>query len=158
MSGRMRIAPLLSLLLAAMLLVACGGSAERERKNAYVREVNAAQNEFAETVTDVSERITNKSSPKQDRKTLRSFEAAIEDVVAKLRAIDVPEDVQAEHKQLTEAMAGFGTEISKATDALDRPTTRSIAEAQRAITTATQNVNGQIDAAIAAINSKLGAT
>ncbi len=157
MSGQLRIASVLSLLLSALLLAACGGSADRDLKNAYVSEVNAAQNEFASTVTSVSQKITAKSTPAQDRKTLRSFEAAIEDVVAKLRAIDEPEDVKVEHEQLIDAMSGFGAEISKATDALDRPTTRSIAEAQRAITTATQNVNGQIDAAIAAINSKLGA-
>ena len=67
----------------------------------------------------------------------------------------MPEDVETEHKQLISAMTDFGAEIKKATDALSNPDTRSIAEAQRAITTATQTVNGQIDAAIAAINSKL---
>ena len=140
----------------AVTLAACGGDSDtREAKNAYVREVNAAQTQFATTVTSVSQEITPKSSPNEDRRTLERFETAIKDVVETLRGIDVPEDVEGEHKQLIAAMTGFGDEIEKATNALRNPSTRSIAEAQRAISTATQNVNGQIDAAIGAINSKL---
>ena len=157
MSGRLRILSLLSLLLAAVALGACGGADERKEKNAYVQQVNSAQTEFASTVTTVSQRITSKSSSSEDRKTLQQFETAIEDVVAKLRNIKVPADVTSEHKQLVGAMTGFGVDIKKATDALKNPNTRTIAEAQRAITTATQTVNTRIDAAIAAINSKLGA-
>ena len=157
MSGRLRILSLLSLLLAAVALGACGGADERKEKNAYVQQVNSAQTEFASTVTTVSQRITSKSSSSEDRKTLQQFETAIEDGVAKLRNIKVPADVMSEHKQLVGAMTGFGVDIKKATDALKNPNTRTIAEAQRAITTATQTVNTRIDAAIAAINSKLGA-
>lgn len=150
---------LVALVLGAIALSACGddGSSD-EAKNAYVNEVNAAQTGFASTVTSVSQQITSKSSPAQDRRTLERFEAAIADVVEQLRAIDVPKDVEAEHEQLVSAMTDFGSEIRKATAALRNPDTRSIAEAQRAITTATQTVNGQIDAAIAAINSKLRGT
>jgi hypothetical protein len=157
MSGRFRILSVLSLLLAAVALGACGGADERKEKNAYVQQVNSAQTEFASTVTTVSQRITSKSSSSEDRKTLQQFETAIEDVVAKLRNIKVPADVMSEHKQLVGAMTGFGADIKKATDALKNPNTRTIAEAQRAITTATQTVNTRIDAAIAAINSKLDA-
>lgn len=150
---------LAALLLGAVALSACGDDSDsREEKNAYVSEVNAAQTGFASQVTTVSQQITSKSSPNQDRRTLERFEAAIGDVVAQLRGIDVPKAVETEHKQLISAMTAFGTEIKKATDALRDPDTRSIAEAQRAITTATQTVNGQIDAAIAAINSKLRET
>lgn len=156
MSGALRIVSLLAVLLGAVALSACGdGANSREAKNAYVREVNAAQTGFASTVTSVSKQITPKSSANQDRRTLERFETAIEDVVKQLQGIDVPGDVETEHTQLVSAMTDFGDEIEKATAALRNPDTRSIAEAQRAITTATQTVNGQIDAAIAAINSKL---
>lgn len=149
---------LLSLLLAAVAVAlgACGGADERKEQNAYVREVNAAQTEFASEVTTVSQRITPKSSSGQDRKTLQAFETAIADVVAKLQKIKVPGSVTAEHKQLVGAMSGFGADIKKATDALQNPDSGTIAEAQRSIGTATQTVNQRIDAAIAAINSKLG--
>ena len=157
MSGPLRILVGLLLAFAAVALGACGGGDDdRKAKNAYVAEVNTAQNEFAATVTSVSERITNKSSSSQDRKTLQQFQAAIAAVVTNLRGIDVPNGVQSEHEQLVGAMSGFGTEIEKATLALRNPDSRRIAEAQRTIQSATQMVNLRIDAAIAAINSKLG--
>ena len=140
---------------AAVALAACGGEDDREAKNDYVKQVNVAQNEFAANVSTVSERITSKSSSKEDRKTLEQFQAAIDDVVTDLRAIKVPDDVESEHKQLVGAMSGFGAEIKKATLALRNPNSRTIAEAQRTIQAATQTVNVRIDAAIAAINSKL---
>lgn len=150
---------LVALVLGAIALSACGDDgSSREAKNAYVNEVNAAQTGFASTVTSVSQQITSKSSPAQDRRALERFETAIADVVEQLREIDVPKDVEAEHEQLVAAMTDFGSEIKKATAALRNPDSRSIAQAQRAITTATQTVNGQIDAAIAAINSKLRGT
>ena len=159
MPGVLRIVALVLALAGAAVLSACGDdSNSREAKNAYVGDVNAAQVDFASTVRTVSREITPKSSATQDRRTLRRFEAAIADVVKKLEAIEVPDAVVEEHKQLVMAMSGFGDEIKKATDALRRPDTRSIAEAQRAIAAATQTVNGQIDAAIAAINSKLRET
>ena len=160
MSGLLRLLAVIALLAGAGALAACGGGGddEREAKNAYVAEVNTAQTEFASRITTVSQQITDKSSPAQDRRTLQRFETAIDAVVKQLREIEVPDDVETEHKQLVDAMTDFGGEIAKATDALRDPDTRSIAEAQRAVTLATQTVNGQIDAAIAAINSKLRET
>jgi len=140
---------------AAFALVACGGSEEREEKNAYVRQVNAAQAEFAQTVTTVSERITDKSSSSQDRKTLEQFQTAIDDVVSDLRDIDVPGAVDTEHAQLVKAMSGFGSDIRGAISALRNPTQANIEAARKTITSAAQTVNVRIQAAIAAINSKL---
>jgi len=151
----LRILVPLLLAVAALALAACGGEDDQKAKNAYVGEVNAAQNEFADTVQTVSERITPKSSSSQDRKTLEQFQAAIADVVKNLRGIDVPDGVGSEHDQLVAAMSGFGDQIEEATTALRNPDSTKIAEAQRTIQTATQTVNLRIDAAIAAINSKL---
>ena len=137
-------------------LGACGGDDDRKAKNDYVKQVNIAQSEFAANVETVAERITNKSSSSQDRKTLQEFQTAIDDVVADLRAIEEPDAVKSEHAQLVKAMSGFGAEIRKATRALRNPDTNTIAEAQRTIQGATQTVNVRIDQAIAAINSKLG--
>ena len=153
----LRIAALLLLAFAGLALAACGGDDdERRERNEYVRQVNAAQTEFATTVSNVSEQITPESSSREDRRTLRQFQAAIDDVVVDLRDIEVPGNVRAEHNQLIAAMSGFGADIKKATDALRNPDERAIADAQRTIQTATQTVNLRIDSAIAAINSKLG--
>lgn len=155
MSGILRTAALALLAFLGLALVACGGSDEREAKNAYVRQVNAAQVEFAQTVTTVSERITEKSSSRQDRKTLEQFQTAVDDVVTDLRDIDVPGAVQAEHAQLVKAMSGFGSDIRGAISALSNPTQANIEAARKKITSSAQTVNVRIQAAIAAINSKL---
>jgi gas vesicle protein len=146
---------LLALAFAAVAVSACGGNDDREAKNAYVKQVNVAQNEFAANVSTVSQRITNKSSSAQDRKTLEQFQSAIDDVVTDLRAIKVPGDVDSEHKQLVGAMSGFGAQIKEAVGALQNPSQQNIEAARKTIATATQTVNVRIDAAIAAINSKL---
>ena len=155
MPGLLKPAALVLLAFAALALVACGGSEEREEKNAYVRQVNAAQAEFAQTVTTVSERITDKSSSSQDRKTLEQFQTAIDDVVTDLRDIDVPGAVDAEHAQLVKAMSGFGSDIRRRSARCATRPGPMIEEARKTIATATQTVNVRIDAAIAAINSKL---
>ncbi len=155
MSGVTRIVALLLTAVCALALGACGGTEERDEKNAYVKAVNAAQNEFSAEVASVAARITNKSSSSQDRKTLADFQTAIDDVVRQLRGIKVPSDVDSEHKQLVTAMSGFGAQIEKATAALSNPSTPAIARAQQEISMATTQVNARIDSAIAAINSKL---
>jgi hypothetical protein len=152
----LRVVALLALAFAVLALGACGGDSGRKAKNDYVRQVNVAQNEFATTVTSVSSRITNKSSSSQDRKTLKDFQSAIESVVTDLRAIKAPASVKSEHEQLVGAMSGFGAQIRKANSALRNPTQSNIDEARSTIAAATQTVNARIDAAIAAINSKLG--
>jgi hypothetical protein len=154
-SGPTRIVALLLLAMCAIGLTACGGAKERDEKNAYVKAVNSAQNEFSDEVASVAARITNKSSSRQDRKTLADFQSAIDDVVSQLKGIKVPGVVATEHKQLVTAMSGFGAQIRKATNALRNPNSPTIAQAQEEISTATQQVNAQIDSAIAAINSKL---
>ena len=156
MSGALKIVVFALLAVAGLAVSACGGDDERKARNDYVRQVNAAQAEFAQTVTTVSERITNKSSSSEDRKTLQQFQKAIDDVVSDLRDIKEPDTVKSEHAQLVKAMSGFGAEIRKATLALSNPDTKTIEEAQRTIQRATQTVNVRIDQAIAAINSKLG--
>ena len=160
MPALLRFVSLLALALGGLGLGACGGGDDddRAKKNAYVRQVNAAQMEFAMTVTTVSQQITPKSSSSQDRRTLRRFQTAIEEVVAKLRGIEVPASVRTEHTRLVEAMSAFGADIRRANAALRNPNSRQLARAQRAIVASTQMVNVRIDSAIDAINSKLGAT
>ncbi len=157
MPGRLRILPLLLLLAAvcAVALGACGGAQERDDKNAYVRAVNAAQNEFSASVADVAQRIKAKSSSSEQRKTLADFQSAVDNVVRDLRAIKVPGVVKSEHAQLVGAISGFGDQIESANLVLRNPTERTIAEARNSIATASQRVNAGIGSAIAAINSKL---
>ena len=124
MSGALRIVVVAALLFGAIALGACGGDDAREERNAYVRELNAAQQEFA----------------------------------TKLRGIDVPSVVREEHKQLIAALTSYGTDFQKVTGVLKNPSARTLSEAKSALTTATQRANARIEAAAAAIDSKLQAT
>jgi len=144
-----------ALLVGAVALAACGDEANsREAKNAYVRELNAAQVEFATNAETVSQQ-GKAASIGQYRRTLRHFEETIEDFTTKLRGITVPDVVQEEHEQLIAALTRFGTDFEKVTSVLNNPNARTLGEAQNAITTATQQANARIEAAAAAIDSKL---
>ncbi len=154
-----RAASIAAALAAVLALNACGGDASSTKdKNSYAQKVNTAQTTFAETVTTVSQESGSKSSISRQQKTLRRFETAIESVVKDLRAIDPPSEVTKEHEQLTAVMSGFGKAISDANDAMRNPTPRAIDQAQERIAAATQSVNSRVNAAIAAINSKLKGT
>lgn len=156
MSGAMRILSLVVLLLGAVGLVACGGSDEREANNTYVRQLNAAQQEFAAGATAVSQQ-KSAASLGQYRRTLRRFEDTIARFTTKLRGINVPTVVEKEHEQLTAAITGFGADFEKVTAALNNPNARTLSEAQSGIMAATQRANTRIEAAAAAIDSKLRA-
>ncbi len=152
-----RMAPTVAPILAALALAACGGS-DKEEKNAYAREVNAAQQKFASTVTTVSQEVRPGSSVSRQQRTLRRFEAAIDGVVDDLRDIDPPSEVEKEHERLVGVLSGFGADIEKANEAMRNPTPRSIELAKRRVSSATQSVNARVNAAIAAINGKLRET
>jgi hypothetical protein len=155
MSGVVRIVSLVALLVAAVALSACGEEANtRAATNAYVRELNAAQREFATNATTVSEQGKT-TSIGQYRRTLRRFEDTISDFATKLRGITVPSVVQEEHEQLVAALTRFGTDFEQVTRVLNNPNARTLGEAQNAIATATQRANARIEAAAAAIDSKL---
>ena len=118
MPGRLRIAALLCALLPALGL----GAAEAPpsaRPQRLRGEVNAAQNEFASEVTTVAQQITSKSSAAKDRKTLKKFETAIDDVVTDLRAIDVPQRSPSTTSSCRDGR--LRREISTATTALSNP-------------------------------------
>lgn len=159
MSGAvsLRILSLLAVLLGAVALSACGDEANsRSAKNAYVRDLNAAQQQFATNASAVSQQ--GAKSLGQYRRTLGRFQETISAFEAKLRAIQVPTVVSAEHEQLISAVTKFGTDFKEVSSALNNPNARALGEAKNAIMTATQRANARIEAAAAAIDSKLRGT
>jgi hypothetical protein len=154
MSGTLRILSLLAVLIGAVALSACGDEANtREARNAYVRDLNAAQQEFATNASAVSQREA--ATLGQYRLTLRQFQTTITNFESKLRTIAVPSVVTEEHEQLIAALRRFGTDFERVTAVLNNPNTRALSDAKIAITTATQRANARIEAAAAAIDSKL---
>lgn len=145
---------LLAMLVGAVALSACGGEANsREAKNAYVRDLNAAQQQFATSASEVSQQ--GAESLGQYRRTLRRFQETISTFETKLRTIHVPSVVSAEHEQLIAALTSFGQDFKQVAGVLNNPNPRTLSEAQSSITTSTQRANARIEAAAAAIDSKL---
>ncbi|MGI9100515.1 MAG: hypothetical protein ACR2H2_18840 [Solirubrobacteraceae bacterium] len=149
------IASIVTLILAAVALGACGGGTTTKEKNAYAERVNAAQTKFASTVKTVAQEGSPKSSIGEQRSSLLRYEAAIVGVVDDLRRIDAPSDVSKEHEELVSVMRRFANDIGQANDAMRSPTPRSIESAKRRLRSATQSVNARVGAAVAAINVKL---
>jgi hypothetical protein len=149
-----RLAASVTAIVAVAVMAGCGGTSTKE-KNAYAREVNAAQQRFATTVSTVDQQSGSESSITRQQRTLRRFKKAIDSVVGDLRKIDPPSEVTKEHGRLVAVMSGFGKDIGQANDAMKDPTPEAIDLAKRRLATVTQSVNARVAAAIAAINVKL---
>ena len=136
----------LAVALSLAFLVACGG--DTTAKNEYVAAVNRAQTEFAAGIA--------KARPGADAaKTFDDMQAAIDKVVADLRAVDPPDEVAALHERLVREMAGFGTAVEQAAGSLTSGDPGKLAAAQAAFTRSTAGAGRKIDATIGQINAKL---
>jgi hypothetical protein len=151
-----RVASTVTLVLAVVALGACGGGTPAQEKNAYAREVNAAQTKFASTVsTAASEESKGAQGLNRLQLTLQRFRAAIDDVVRDLRRINAPSEVSKEHARLVSIMSGYGDDVRRAGDAMRNPTPREAQLARQRLDSAQRSVTAQVNAAIAAINVKL---
>lgn len=142
-------------LAAAVSLVGTAGCGDTERNNDYVDAVNKAQNAFAATFDRLQGEITSTSSPNKDKTTLNRFQAAIDKVVADLRAVDTPERVKSLHQRLIAQIASYGDEIDKAEKAFSSKDPARILGAQSRLVTAVTQVSTKINATIDAINKRL---
>jgi DNA-binding ferritin-like protein len=139
-------------LAAALALTGCG---EGGGEGAYVERVDRAQREFAERVTQLSGDITATSTVAEDRRTLRRFEAALDEVVGDLRAIRPPGEVRPLHERLVRALAGYEREVAEAVRALDGSSPARVRDAQRELADAATDVDDEITRTTAAINDAL---
>jgi hypothetical protein len=139
---------------AALGAAGCGDDSAKQR-NAYADAVNRAQSDFAQSFKNLSRRITSTTTPGQGRRTLQGFENAVDDVVADLRAIDAPADVQPLHRRLITEVADYGREIRRAKRAFATGAPRRILDAQSKLVSATTQISTRINRTIAAINRQL---
>lgn len=150
----------MSLVVAGMLALSLGACAETDAaatRNAYVRQINAAQARLARTDAEVAGAITKTSSVRQDLRSLVHYGAVVGGIVRMLRAVAVPAGVRAEHAGLVAALAGFRRELSAIVIVLRLPTTHAIYEADRRLEAATTSLDAKLSASIRAINAKLKA-
>lgn len=148
-----RIAFLATLLVVAATLAACGGATAA--KNAYIRELTAAQTRYQATAKRIEAAATPTSTPRQDRRTLDRFGAAIADTIAALRRIDPPQKVVAEHNRFVDAFVTWHADIERFTAAIKHPTRRGVARAQRQIAAANAMFNRSLRRAGRSIDAKL---
>jgi hypothetical protein len=145
------------MLVLALGVGACAETDAAATRNAYVRQLNAAQERLARTATEVKGAITDASSVRQDRRTLVRYGAAVGGLVKTLRKVEVPENARSEHAALVAALAKFRTEITAIVIELRSPTTRAIDDAAHRLTDATKTFDAKLDASLRAINRKLQA-
>jgi hypothetical protein len=158
MSRSLRIAALMVPVLAALVLGACGGGAnDVEKKNTYVRELNAAQSDFRSRAQEISKQPMPVEHAGKVHFVQR-LAGAVDQVVATMRGITVPGDVRAEHRQLIDAMTGFRADIQKLTQTFRGGDARKLPAALAAFKAAQLKADSRVDATIAAINSKLTAS
>jgi hypothetical protein len=151
-----RVASIVMPILAVVALGACGGGTGTQDKNAYAREVNAAQTKFALTVSTVAgDESKGAQGLTHLQLTLRRFRTAVDGVVQELRRINAPSEVAAEHEQLVSVMSGYGNEIGRTIDEMRNPTPRVAQLARQRLDSAQRTVTTRVNAAIAAINVKL---
>jgi hypothetical protein len=148
-----RLAPVLVAVAVVLPISGCGG--DTKAANQYVTAVNKAQNDFAATFDRLSSKITAKSTPTQDQRTLEGFRSAVDKVVVDLRAVKVPSKVKGLHGQLVGELAAYGDQIDKAKSAFADGDPHAIVKAQNRLVSAVTRVSGQINQTIQAINKRL---
>ena len=148
-----RTAFLATLLVAAVALAACGD--DNDRANQYIRELTAAQTTYKTNAERIEAGATSTSTPREDRRTLDRFAAAITETVAALRRIDVPPQVAEEHRRFVGVFVTWHADIARFIAAIKNPTRRGVERAQRRIAVANQAFNSSIDKAATDINVKL---
>jgi hypothetical protein len=153
MAGPARV--LLATLLVAGLLSGCGGGGKVKEANRYVDAVNRAQTHFADTIDQLSKRITPQSTPAEDRTTLQGFDDAVDRVVGELRAIRPPDGVTALHTKLVALLTAFRGQVDRSRADLTKGTATALIAAQEGLAKATADVSSGINATVAQINTAL---
>jgi uncharacterized lipoprotein YmbA len=142
-----------TLLIAVAAMAGCGG--DNTEKNGYIRELTAAQARYQATARRIESGATATSTPREDRRTLDRFSAAIADTIAALRAIDPPPEVTAEHKAFVDVFVTWHDDVQRFTEAIKNPTRSGVARAQRRIAVANETFNQALRQAGTDIDAKL---
>lgn len=148
-----RTAFLATLLIAAVAPAACGD--DTEEKNRYVRDLTSAQTTYKRTAERIEAAATETSTPREDRRTLDRFAAAIGETIAALRRIDVPPELAAEHRRFVAVFVTWHEHIARFVAAISNPTRRGVERARRRIAVANDAFNQSLRQAGTDIDAKL---
>ena len=150
---RARAVTLTVLLLAAL---ACGCGSQKKNHDGYVQALNRAQSGLTDRFQALQSRITPTSSPQQDARTLRAYEAAVGATVADLRKVKPPTGFDALHRRFVAQLAGYGAALRTARGQLGGGSDpQGILAAQGRTRAAVAQTGTRLNATIQAINQKL---
>lgn len=143
--------PALLAALTLILLAAGGCGGDTKENNDYVDAVNKAQNDFVAGVNKVQS--AGASTKPED--VFNQLNAAIDKVIADLKAVDPPDDVKDLHDQLIAEMTKFDGSIAEAADALQSNDPEQIQKAQVTLSTEVSQIGTKVSTIISDINKKL---
>jgi hypothetical protein len=149
------VVPAVLALALAAALGGCGGGTSGADETRYAQAVNEAQHGFARTLDRLSTSITATSTPRQDRRTLRSFARAVDAAVVELRRVTPPDRVKDLHGRLVGQVASYGRPIATARSAFATEDPRLIVAAQGRFVGAVTRTGERVNRTIAAINERL---
>ena len=140
-------------LLAALTLtlVAATGCGDTAKNNEYVDAVNKAQNDFVASVS----KVQSMGASTKPEDVFNQLNAAIDKVIADLKAVEAPGDVKDLHNQLIAEMGKFDSAIGEAAGALQSNDATQIQQAQIALGTEVSQIGTKVSSIIAEINKKL---
>jgi hypothetical protein len=135
----------------------CGGGGDDGRK-AYVEELNRAQAQLTQRFEAIQSRLPPTSTPAQNARTLRDYEAVVDRTVADLRRIDPPDGFAALHRRYIAQVAAYGAAVRSARELLGGRDPRQLLAAQASLKASILRTGRRIDATFRAINAKLRAS
>jgi hypothetical protein len=142
--------------LAVLALVATGCGSDAKKSNDYVDAVNKAQTEFADNVQKVGGASSAGGDPAAAaKKTFSDLGAAIDKVIADLKAVDPPDDVKDLHNELISELNEFGGQVKEAAGSLTSSDPQTIASAQSKFASSASSLGTRISKTISDINTKL---
>jgi hypothetical protein len=146
-----------ALVVAALALVVVAGcGSDTKESNNYVNAINKAQTDFANNVQKIGSASASGSDPAAAaKKTFQDLDAAINKVVADLKAVDPPDKVKDLHDQLVSELGQFESQVKKAGDSLGSGDPQAIVKAQTTFASSASSLGTQISKTINDINSKL---
>ncbi len=129
------------------VLAACGDSDDAKQDQAYIEQVNAAMQRFAQA----AERLPTGF----EAETLHTYSAALDRAASSLRRIEPPASVARLHERLASDVAGYADEIDKAAEAPLSSDPDRVLAAQQRLMKAAKTANADVNETLAAIGRTL---
>jgi cytochrome c556 len=123
-------------------------------KDAYLKQVNAAQSDFAADAAKLN--LANPSSPKGFAKSLDQLGGLVDTLRRRLADIAPPEAVTAEQDELVQQLRDYGAAVKREKGDLSSGDPEKVKAAAEAIGKASTTFSQDFDATIRQINDNLG--